>query len=209
MFAPKIGLRDYPISRRFAERQPDVMATSPKLRLAVIANLAEKLSGKLGRTAIMKLTFFLQELRGVPLGYSYRIYTYGPYDGQVLTDLKVAESIGAVQTEQFEWDGGSGYTIKAGKKPTMSVDDQKLLSSFLNDIEWVANEFGDLSASDLEVESTVFFVAKSAEREKQNVSSEAIARAVRAIKPHHSEARILKHIERLQQRGLIALAAAA
>lgn len=184
------------------------MPTSSKFRLAVIAQLAERLSGKLGRTAVMKLTFFLQELKKVPLGYSYRIYTYGPYDGQVLTDLKVAEAIGAVQVEQFQWDGGSGYTIKAGKKPVLSEDDCKLLSSFEADINWVANEFGDLSASDLEVESTVFFVVKSAEREKQKVSSEAIARAVRAIKPHHPEARILDHISRLQQRGLIVLDAA-
>lgn len=184
------------------------MPTTPKFRLAVIADLAEKLSGKLGRTGIMKLTFFLQELRGVPLGYSYRIYTYGPYDAQVLTDLKVAESVGAVQTEQFEWEGGSGYAIKAGKKPALSAEENTLLSSFEEDIEWVANEFGVLSATDLEVESTVFFVAKSAEREKQKVSSETIARAVRSIKPHHSEARILKHIERMRQKGLILSAAA-
>lgn len=157
----------------------------------------------------MKLTFFLQELKGVPLGYSYRIYTYGPYDGQVLTDLKVAESLGVVRSEQFDWEGGSGYAIKAGKKPTLSVADQNLLSSFQEEIDWVAEEFGELSASDLEVESTVFFVAKSAKRDRQKASAETVARAVRAIKPHHTEARILRHIERLQQKGLLAFAGAA
>jgi hypothetical protein len=185
------------------------MPTDPKLRLAVIASLAEKLSGKLGRTGIMKLTFFLQELKGVPLGYSYRIYTSGPYDGQVLTDLKVAETLGVVKSEQFDWEGGSGYAIKAGKKPTLSVEDQKLLSLFQGDSDWVAKEFGEMSATDLEVESTVFFVAKSAEREKQKASSDVIAKAVRAIKPHHSESRILRHIERLREKGIIPLAAAA
>jgi len=185
------------------------MSTTPKLRVAIIADFAEKLSGKLGRTAIMKLMFFLQELKGLPLGYSFRIYTYGPYDAQVLADLKVAESMGAVQSEYFDWDGGSGYLIKAGKKPALSEEDKKLISSFQDEIGWVTREFGDLSATDLEVESTVFFVAKSAEREKQKVSLEIIARAVHAIKPHHSEGRILKHIERLQQRGLIVLPQAA
>lgn len=184
------------------------MSATLKIRLAIISELAERLSGRLGRTAIMKLTFFLQELKGLPLGYSYRIYTYGPYDGQVLADLKIAESVGAVRTEQFEWDGGSGFTIKAGKKPVLSGDEQKALSEFQDAIEWVVQEFGELSASDLEVESTVFLVAKSATRAKRKVSSEAIAKEVRSIKPHHSEARILKHIERLQQRGLIALAGA-
>jgi hypothetical protein len=185
------------------------MPTNPKLRLAVIGSLAEKLSGKLGRTGIMKLTFFLQELKEVPLGYSYRIYTYGPYDGQVLTDLKIAESLGVVRSEQFEWEGGSGYAIKAGKKLVLSPADQSLLLSFQEKIDWVTQEFGDLSASDLEVESTVFFVANSARREKKKMSIETIAKAVRAIKPHHTEARIRRHIERLQQKGLIPFAAAA
>lgn len=185
------------------------MPTTPKLRVAIIAELAEKLSGKLGRTAVMKLMFFLQELKGLPLGYSFRIYTYGPYDAQVLADLKVAESVGAVRSEYFDWEGGSGYVIKAGKKPTLSEDDEKLVSSFRDEVDWVAKEFGDLSATDLEVESTVFFVAKSAEREKQKISLEVIAKAVRAIKPHHSEGRILKHIERLQEKGLLVLPQAA
>jgi hypothetical protein len=183
------------------------MAMTPKIRLAVIGDLAEKLSGKLGRTAIMKLTFFLQELRGVPLGYSYRIYTYGPYDSQVLTDLRIAEAMGIVRTEQFEWEGGSGYTFKAGKMPTLTADDKKILFDFQNDIDWVVSEFGHLSATDLELESTVFFVAKSAEREMQRCSYDLIASAVRAIKPHHSQGRILKHIERLQRKGLISTAA--
>lgn len=185
------------------------MPITSKLRVAVIAEFADKLSGKLGRTAIMKLMFFLQELKGLPLGYSFRIYTYGPYDAQVLSDLKIGESMGAVRTEYFDWEGGSGYMIKAGNKPKLSDEDQRLFSSFHDEIDWVAKEFGELSATDLEVESTVFFVAKSAEREKQRLSSETIARAVRAIKPHHSEGRILKHIERLQQRGLIILPQAA
>lgn len=179
-----------------------------KVRLAIMSELADKLSGKLGRTAIMKLTFFLQELKDVPLGYSYRIYTYGPYDGQVLADLKIADSIGAVQTEQFEWEGGSGYAIKSGRRPALSAEEQKLFSSYQADVEWVAQEFGELSASDLEVESTIFFVAKSAKQAKQKISWEAIAKAVHSIKPHHSESRILKHIERLQQKGLIISAAA-
>lgn len=183
------------------------MPGSTKFRLAVIAELAERLSGKLGRTAVMKLTFFLQELKGVPLGYSYRIYTYGPYDSQVLSDLKMAESMGVVEAEQFEWEGGAGYMIKSGKKPSLASDDQALLSSCRADIDWVAKEFGDLSASDLEVESTVYFVVQSAEREKQRISSELIAKSVRAIKPHHSEPRILKHIERLREMGIIKAAA--
>lgn len=182
------------------------MPATSKFRAALISDLAERLNGRLGRTAVMKLTFFLQELKGVPLGYSYRIYTYGPYDGQVLTDLKVAEMLGAIQTEYFEWDGGSGYAIKPAKKIALNSEEQNLLNSTQDDIAWVVSEFGDLSASDLEVESTVFFVVKSVDRSRQNISAQSIAESVRSIKPHHTEARILRHISRMRERGVIDLA---
>ena len=110
------------------------MPITLKLRVAVIAEFADKLSGKLGRTAIMKPMFFLQELKGLPLGYSFRIYTYGPYDAQVLADLKVAESMEAVRTEYFDWEGGSGYMIKAGKKRC-----QKRIRSFFLRSEMKSN----------------------------------------------------------------------
>src|SRR4051812_28508826 len=134
------------------------MTSYPKFRLAIIAALTEKLSGRIGRTGIMKLTFFLQEMKGVPLGYSYRIYTYGPYDGQVLADLKMAESLGAVRSEPFDWEGGSGYAIHSGKKLAMSPTDEELFLKYKDAVDWVAREFGDLSATDLELESTVFYV---------------------------------------------------
>src|SRR3972149_288481 len=91
-------------------------ASREQFREAVIAALAERSKSSLGRTAIMKLTYFLQELRGVPLGYSYRLYTYGPYDSQVLEDLKIATDKEAVTAQAFQWQGGIGYEIKPGKK---------------------------------------------------------------------------------------------
>jgi hypothetical protein len=50
----------------------------------------------------------------VPLGYSFRLYTYGPYDSQILEDLKIAEGRGAILCRKFDWQGGTGYEIKAG-----------------------------------------------------------------------------------------------
>jgi uncharacterized protein YwgA len=57
------------------------------LRLGILSELVARSNNKLGRTALMKLAFLLQTVRGVPLGYHFRLYTYGPYDGDVLDDL--------------------------------------------------------------------------------------------------------------------------
>ena len=64
-------------------------------RLAVLSDLVQRAPGRLGRTAIMKLAYFRQTVKEVPLGYNFRLYTYGPYDGDVLTDLSQAEAMRA------------------------------------------------------------------------------------------------------------------
>ncbi len=48
------------------------------LRLSVIEALIAKSKRRLGRTAIIKCLYFLQEAEGVPLGYRFTLYTYGP-----------------------------------------------------------------------------------------------------------------------------------
>jgi len=35
----------------------------------------------------MKLLYFLQEWKGVRLNYDFRLYTYGPFESEVLSDL--------------------------------------------------------------------------------------------------------------------------
>ena len=66
------------------------------IRLAALVTFVESSPSQvLGRTAIVKLPYLFQELYGVSLGYDFRLYTYGPFDSDVLHDLGSAESLGA------------------------------------------------------------------------------------------------------------------
>ncbi len=84
-------------------------------RLAVITWLAENAAG-LGRTALMKYCYFLQVLRGVPLGYRFSLYSYGPFDSDVLSDLDSTESIGGVTSFVEYFPSGYGYRIVPGER---------------------------------------------------------------------------------------------
>src|ERR1041384_2648386 len=80
-------------------------------RTAVIAYLAEHSPAKwIGRTALMKYCYFLQVLRDVPLGYNFTLYSYGPFDSTVLSDLGNAEALGII--EETPMLTGYGYKIK-------------------------------------------------------------------------------------------------
>ena len=76
-------------------------------RLAVIAELVSRApAGHVGRTAIMKFCYLLQVVRGVPLGYHFTLYSYGPFDSGVLSDLSTAETLKAVESSVVYYGGG-------------------------------------------------------------------------------------------------------
>lgn len=171
-------------------------------RRALVVALAQR--ARLGRTAIMKLMFFLQELRGVPLYYDFRIYTYGPYDGQVLEDLRLTEALGGVVCNKVVWSGGSGVEIAPGCRASEILANAKsLISTLESDLDWVTSEFGNRSAADLEILSTIVFIDK---RVEGCLESHALASRVHSLKPHHSLAKITKEVEGLyRQRFLVSL----
>jgi hypothetical protein len=68
------------------------MSSASNERIGLIAYLAKR--SPIGRTALMKYCYFLQALRGVPLGYNFSLYSYGPFDAAVLSDLGDAEALG-------------------------------------------------------------------------------------------------------------------
>src|SRR5271170_4817700 len=81
-------------------------------RLALLAKFARHV--RLGRTAIMKLCFFLQESRGVPLGYQFSLYSYGPFDSDVLADIATAERLNVLKSSVVYYPSGTGYEYTLG-----------------------------------------------------------------------------------------------
>src|SRR6266699_321011 len=83
-------------------------------KIAIITELVKQAPGGLGRTGLMKCLFFLKILRNVPLSYNFRLYTYGPFDPDVLGDLQYAESLGAIRSMVLAYPRGYGYQFKVG-----------------------------------------------------------------------------------------------
>lgn len=72
---------------------------TPYYRFALIAKLAQMcIAGNrmLGRTALQKYVYLLQELFGVDCGYDFQLYTYGPFCSELLSDLESATTASVV-----------------------------------------------------------------------------------------------------------------
>ncbi|HYM09630.1 MAG TPA: hypothetical protein VEU62_02795 [Bryobacterales bacterium] len=172
-------------------------------RSALIAYLAEQSPAKwIGRTALMKYCYFLQVLRAVPLGYNFSLYSYGPFDSAVLSDLGDAEALGII--EETPLLTGYGYKIRN----LVSEDDlHELAGGFLEehkaDIDWVAQQFGTQSASDLELDSTIIYIDREASEAGVQLPEGLLMQHVRDVKPHFAESEIRRHVLALKQKQLL------
>jgi hypothetical protein len=172
-------------------------------RAALITAVVEKSTGSFGRTAVMKCLYFLQEVKGVPLGYRFSLYTYGPFDPDVLNDLALAERMGALESRIFEFPGGHGYELRAADTKKVLSRAKELVSQYGNEIDWVVDEFGGRSALDLEVASTLVYVDRTAAERRNPISLKELVKKVYNIKPHLDMPRIEREAVSLGERALI------
>jgi hypothetical protein len=174
-------------------------------RLALIPILAKKsANGYMGRTALMKYMYFLQTLRKVPLGYRFTLYSYGPFDSDVLADLGMAEDLGAVESNSVAYPGGYGYEIKPGRTAEwLQKRAAKFLSQYKSDIDWVTENFGRYTSPQLELISTIIYVDREAARNRERVSIETLARRVQEIKPHFRDSQVSSIAEDLRKNKLL------
>lgn len=180
-----------------------------EFRLAVIPALAAKSrAGYLGRTALMKYMYLLQTVRGVPLGYNFTLYSYGPFDSNVLADLSAAEALDAVKTELELYSGGYGYRIKAHENADwLQKRAGKFLAKHDKDIDWVIKKFGSFSSAELELVGTVVYVDREATSGRNKAKLEQIAKLVHEVKPHFSVDKVLCYARRLADDGILQSAA--
>jgi hypothetical protein len=173
-------------------------------RLAIITELVKKASGGFGRTALMKCLFFLKTLRNVPLPYSFRLYTYGPFDGDVLEDLQYAESLGAIKSTGVSYPGGYGYEFRVGPQAgRLEGQASEFVSQQQENIDWVLNEFGNRSALDLEMASTLVYIDHALAGQGTTVSITDLAKKVHAVKPHLLIDAIEMEAQKLSERGYL------
>jgi uncharacterized protein len=176
--------------------------------VALIAHLITRAPTKLGRTAVMKCLFFLKVLKHVPMSYSFELYTYGPFDSNVLDDLQYAEALGAVKSTLVEYTRARGYEYQGGSK-IEEVENQarEFLSRYEESIDWVLNEFGRRSAIDLEMISTLVYIDRLTNGKKSRATIADLARKVHAVKPHLALDTIEREAGTLKDKGLLQAAA--
>ena len=148
----------------------------------------------------MKLCFFLQESRGVKLGYNFSLYSYGPFDSDVLSDLGTAVRLNVLKEGIVYYSSGTGYEYQPGSDIGSARDfASDFLTKNTSNIQWAVDTFGGKTAGELELLSTAFFVAKY-----QNPTDiKHLIDQVELIKPHFTRDQIQSGVEELISMNLL------
>jgi hypothetical protein len=181
------------------------MNETNKARLGLLPVLAERApAGHIGRTALMKYLYFLQVLRGVPLEYNFSLYSYGPFDSDVLADLSTAEALNIVNVTPVEFSGGYGYQIRVGSHAKSAKERaDAFLKSYKNDVDWIFATFGDLNSAELELASTIVYVDRELQDHNQTAAEGDVAARVSEIKPHFSREQVVRFVGKLMKQRVL------
>jgi uncharacterized protein YwgA len=180
----------------------------PWKRYALIAELAKRLepvSPQFGKTALQKLVFFLQEVYEIDCGYDFSLYSYGPFDSQLLGDLDLVEHWGCVSVTRINNTPG-GYQIR----PADGVDSiRDKAAGFLDAtrtkqaIDDLIAIYGAMTAKDLELRATTVYVAKNLKTKWTLVPKENVCDLVGQIKPKFTAQEIEQAVMELSERDHI------
>jgi hypothetical protein len=152
----------------------------------------------------MKYMYFLQTVRGMPLGYNFTMHSYGPFDSDVLADLSSGEVLNVVDVSPVEFVGGYGYRITPGLRAEFAKGNAgRFLLDHKDDIDWLFSVFGRLNSAELELTSTIVYVDREFAKKKELVSIPQIAERVSEIKPHFARDQIRGFVEELLNDGVL------
>ena len=173
-------------------------------RVGVVTRLAE-LNPRMGRTALVKYAYLLQEVKGVPLGYDFGLFSYGPYDSEVLATNSYAKVLQAVMEQPVEFPAGliKNELRQGANAEEILKEAKEFLADHDDSIKWVVDNFRRYNAGEMELIGTMVFADREANDRDEKLSQEELIKTVLEIKPHFTLSQASTIYERLDRLGLL------
>lgn len=171
----------------------------PWNKYGIIVELAKRLecvSPQFGKTALQKMVYLLMEVYNVPCDYEYSLYTYGPYSAELAANVDYVNALGGVKL----YEGSkAGYEIIVGEEADHILSQSKeFIDKYSEEMDRLVSDFGEFSARDLELRSTLIFLNKNEELTKTELSKQLME-----IKPYFLLSEIEYAIQELSDRNYI------
>ena len=184
-----------------------MITVSKWVKYAIIADLAKKLQEKglhLGRTALQKFIYLLQELYNVDCGYEFKFYTYGPFSSEISGNLEIMTLYDVIKVQPPDCSyGRSAYKIEPSAECEALLETASdFLAENREKIETLLSVFGNKTAENLELYATVAWVDRSL-YSNENKGWEDIASLVHELKPKFEMDKIKEGIQFMNNYGFL------
>lgn len=160
------------------------------LRMGVAHKIVSDLED-VGKTRLQKLIYFLQEAKGVPLGYQFKMHHYGPYSEAVETDTSRLKLGGYVDVRPDIM--GYGFHITLAQQNPESEWDQGI-RAHEESLKEIIDKFGKYQTYELELAATIHFVKGLS----SGSSKEKVIEITKSLKPKFVESYISQWYDDLQ-----------
>ena len=118
----------------------------------------EKVKIRPERTTIQKLCYFAEAI-GVPLGYKFSVYKYGPYSQELfekIDDMVMYGLLADECSENRQKDSASQYSITESSQEILATYSE-LLNTYEDNINSLVDCFKDMQLRELELVSTIHY----------------------------------------------------
>ena len=173
-----------------------------KYEKSVLLNVLQQ-NPNIGKTALMKAAFMLQQVKKLNLDYNFSIYTYGPYSSEVTEDVDDLVFKQLAISTIYHQNSYVGYELNVSDEGNAYAErlDQNSKTAIAEIVGFIKGK----SAKDLELYATVIYIdrlyAKNNSWEKH---SNSIVEKVHEIKPHFKKDIIGSAFNMLKESGYLA-----
>lgn len=166
-------------------------------KIALVSELLDRIRANnvwAGPVHLQKSMFFLQKMRGVPLGFEFVLYRYGPYSFELQDEIEYIRGSGFLKW--FFHDSPGYATGLETTEASRNIRDKlpKLMEKYEDDLAFVSENIGPMRSMQLERVSTSFYyMVKGLE------GDEDIAREVCKVKPHIDYSDAAEAVQQVRQ----------
>lgn len=165
-------------------------------RRQLVVRLVHELNligSRCGSTHVQKCSFFLQAASGVPLGYNFVIYHYGPYSFGLEDDLAVLRSKGWLEAVPDPEGYGVHYQVgRAYEEAGLNVAEQ-----YREAIRRVVRSLGTRRVRELELLATACFLYRGVDGRTRD--ERVTVQEVLGLKPHFSAREVRAALQEVAQ----------
>ena len=171
------------------------MSLSDVQRSAVIASLVKEYRERnlfCGETHVQKSVYLMQYLLGVPLGFEFLLYKYGPFSFELQTHIASMRADDMLIVRPLEY----AATFEPGDQLSyLEKHLPKTIDTFRPAIDFAVKNLGPRGVKQLEpIATALFFTVNEDDR-----SVEGRARRIREVKPHISDEEARSAVQQIDE----------